>query len=36
MAAHKTGIAYFIWSYLGNGLPLQRLDNAQQQCLINV
>lgn len=36
IAAHKTGIANLIWSYLGKGLPLHRFDRAQQQCFINV
>lgn len=30
----KVGIAFFTFSNSGNGLPLQRFDNAQVPCLI--
>ena len=31
---HNNGIAYFIVSYFGNGLPLHKFDNAHAPCLI--
>jgi len=34
MAWQRMGMAYCTASYLGSGVPLHRLDKAQQQCLI--
>jgi hypothetical protein len=36
MQAQSNGMAIFIFSYLGSGLPLHRLEIAQHPCLIKV